>query len=208
MAARWRPSALAVFACSAIAWIIALTIAWSLLARWVAWPVGALSQAALETAAPGWIRSTTLQHGQLEAQTNVEVFVPNSGGRRAELIAQGDPARYAYSLPILLGLLLAARGPRRFARAAAGALLLLPAQVFSLCASVLMQIALGAQGDRAALKVAAWQLDLLTYAYQLGTLILPTLVPLLLWLWLDRHFVTTTLVPGWTGAAGARSPGA
>lgn len=200
----WRPrlSPLAVFALSAIGWIVALTLLWSQAARWVAWPVGVLSQIVLEEGASGWVRKTQRGAGLLEVETRVEVLVPQSGGRRADLLVEGEWGRYSYSLPIFLGLLLAARGPRRMVRAVAGYLVLLPAQVFSLCAFLLMQIVIAAQGDRTALKVAAWQLDAITYAFQLGSLIVPTLVPILVWLWLDRRFVTTVVLPGWAAARG------
>ena len=35
------------------------------------------------------------------------------------------------------------------------------------------------------------------FGFQLGSLVLPTLVPFLLWLWLDRQFVNDVLVEAW-----------
>jgi hypothetical protein len=188
-----RPSPLAIFAVSTLAWILALTAIWTLASKWTSYPAAVLSQMALEAGAPDWVRKVRLAPGAMEVDTRIEVFVPNSGGKRAELVVDAVPSRYAYGLPILLALLFAARGPKRLGRALAGYALLLPAQAFSLTFYLLMQMVLGAQGDRVSLKVASWQLDAIAYGYQLGVLVVPALVPVLLWLWLDKSFVADIL---------------
>lgn len=45
------------------------------------------------------------------------------------------------------------------------------------------------------------------YGYQVGSLVVPTLAPILVWLWLDRQFVTKVVVPAWKPSAPA-SPSA
>jgi hypothetical protein len=174
--------------------LIALcAVAWSFVAQWVSYPAALLAEWAIEAGAPMWAHSARITAGgQLEVQTTIQVLVPNSGGRRADIIVEADPVRYAYGLPLLFGLLLATRlgGLWRFA---AGYALLLPAQAWSLAGSVLMQIGFAAQGDRAALRVSAWQLDAMTYFYQLGALVVPTVVPVLVWIWLDRKYLTTLI---------------
>ena len=40
-------------------------------------------------------------------------------------------------------------------------------------------------------------MEIIVYGYQVGALVLPTLVPILLWLWLDSRFVNDVLVRGW-----------
>jgi hypothetical protein len=188
-----RPSPVALFAISTLVWIVALTTLWTLVSKWTSYPAAVLSQMALETGAPDWVRKAKVAPGAVEVDTRIDVFVPNSGGKRADIVVDAVPSRYAYGLPILLALLFAARGPKRLARALAGYALLLPAQAFSLTFYLLMQMVLGAQGDRVALKVASWQLDVIAYGYQLGVLVVPTLVPVLLWLWLDKAFVADIL---------------
>lgn len=195
---RWLPrSPLMKFALLALAWIVGLTMLWSVVAPWTTWPASWLAKVALEQGAPGWVREVRVLPKTVEVDTRIEVFVPNAGGRRAEVVLDATPSRYAYGLPILLGLLLAARGPRRLVRALAGYLLLLPAQAFSLSAYLLMQMVLAAQGDRTALKVASWQLDAIAYAFQMGVLVVPTLVPVLLWLWLNQRVVAEVLLRSW-----------
>ena len=45
------------------------------------------------------------------------------------------------------------------------------------------------------------------YGYQVGSLVVPTLAPILVWLWLDRQFVAKVVVPAWRASAPA-SPSA
>lgn len=192
-----RPSALVVFVASALFWMVALTLVWSKLSSWTSYPVAALSQVALERAAPMWVRHVTHRPGSMEVETAVAMPVPDASGRRADIVVEVDPGRYAYGLPIFLALLLAARGSGRIWRAVAGYLLLLPAQAFSLCMFAMIQVVVYAQTNARLLDVAQWQLEAVVYGYQIGSLVVPTLVPIILWLWLDRRFFREVVVRGW-----------
>lgn len=201
-----RPSPLTVFVLSAFGWIVVLTALWSQVSAWTSYPVGVLSHIALEQGAPMWIRQATVTPGNIEVDTAVSVPVPEQGGRRGELTVEANPARYAYGLPIFLALLLAARGKGRLSRALAGWALLLPAQAFSLTMSLLMQIVMAAQTNVRLLRIEQWQMEAIVYGYQVGSLVLPTLVPILLWLWLDRRFVSDVLVRGWRESLAPSAP--
>ncbi|BCN37255.1 hypothetical protein ALDI51_05740 [Alicycliphilus denitrificans] len=191
-----RLSPLTVFVLSAFGWIVVLTLLWSQVSAWTSHPVGVLSHIALEQGTPMWVRQVHLKPGSMEVDTAIAVPVPEAGGRRAEISIDADPARYAYGLPIFLGLLLAARSKGLAARAAMGYVLLLPAQAFSLTLYVLMQMVLAAQLNIRFLRVSQWQMELIIYGYQMGSLVVPTLTPILLWLWMDRKFVADVLVRG------------
>jgi hypothetical protein len=67
----------------------------------------------------------------------------------------------------------------------------------------LMQVVLAAQVDARLLRIAQWQLEALVYGYQVGSLVVPTLAPILVWLWLDRQFVSKVVVPAWRPPSGA-----
>ncbi|MHA7600952.1 exosortase H-associated membrane protein [Alicycliphilus sp. T452] len=198
------------FALYAFGAMIVLTLLWTKASPWLSYPVGWLSHAALEQVAPMWVRSVHQQPGQMEVDTTVEIVVPQSGGRRAEVTLDADPGRYAFGLPIFHALLFAAwavaRAPGRAARALLGYALLLPAQAFSLVMYLLMQLAGAAQFDLRALRVEQWQLEAIVYGYQVGVLVLPTLAPVLVWLLLDRKFFTDVIVHGWKRALVAKKP--
>ena len=192
-----RPSALTIFVLSAFGWIVVLTLAWSQVSAWTSYPVGVLSHIALEQGAPMWVRQVHLRPGAREVDTAIEVPVAQAGGQRGEITIEASPGRYAYGLPIFLALLLAARGPGRVVRAVAGYVLLLPFQALSLTMYSLMQMLLAAQLNLRFLRISQWQMEIIVYGYQVGALVLPTLVPILLWLWLDSRFVNDVLVRGW-----------
>ena len=202
-----KPSPFVVFVASAFGWMLALTVLWTQISPWTSYPVGVISSVALEQGAPMWVREVRLKPGVMDVDTRVAIPVPSAGGRRAEVTIDVNPARYAYGLPIFLALLLAARGPRRLMRGVVGYLVLLPAQAFSLSMYALMQLVLAAQVNARLLRIAPWQLELLVYGYQVGSLVVPTLAPILVWLWLDRQFVAKVVVPAWRASAPA-SPSA
>ncbi|MBP6599576.1 MAG: hypothetical protein KA216_09045 [Giesbergeria sp.] len=196
-----RPSRLAVFVLLALGWMVALTLLWTQVSRWTSYPVGALTHIALEQGAPMWVRSVAHSVGAMEVDTTIAVAIPEAGHRMAEITVDANPARYAYGLPIFLALLLAARGPKRLSRALGGYALLLPVQAFSLTMYVLMQLVLYAQTSARVLRVEPWQVEAIVYGYQIGSLVLPTLAPIVLWLWLDRQFFNDVVVRGWRPAA-------
>ena len=75
-----------------------------------------------------------------------------------------------------------------------GMVALWPAQVFSLYFDLVKKMAMAVPGGAGALRIDQWQLEGIALGYQLGTLMMPTVVPILLWLWLDRAFVRETLI--------------
>lgn len=196
-----RRSVFSRFAAIAIGAMVGLTVLWWLLAPWVTYPVGVLSGFVLEQTVPMWVRSVEVRPGEIAVSTAVDIPIPNGGGRKAAAKLIGDPARFAYGLPILLALLLASwavtRRPGIVKRALLGYVLLLPAQAFSLVMFLLMQLAAAAKFDIRALRVEAWQTEALAFGFQVGSLMLPTLVPVLVWLLLDRTFFMDVIVHGW-----------
>ena len=191
-----------------VAITIALMALWTQVSPWLSYPVALLSDVVLNQTAPMWVRSVEVQPGQMLVKTAVDVVIPNSGGRRAAAVLPADPGRLAYGFPILLALLLAAwaitRRPGLIQRALAGYVLLLPTQAFSLVMFVLMNLAAGAQYDTRALRVDQWQIETIVFGFQVGTLVLPALMPVLIWLWLDRKFFTDVIVHGWKQSLDAK----
>lgn len=209
IAARVRGSSVLLrFALYAFGAMIVLTLLWTKASPWLSYPVAWISHVALEQGAPMWVRAVHRQPGSIEMDSAVEIVVPNSGGRRAEITLDAAPGRYAFGLPIFCALLFAAwaaaREPGRWWRLALGYLLLLPAQAFSLVMYLLMQLAGAAQFDLRVLRVDQWQLEAIVYGYQVGVLVLPTLAPVLVWLLLDRRFFANVIVQGWKQSLAAK----
>lgn len=199
-----RAASLKAFVIGLFIGVVLLTLAWTRVSPWTSYPIGMVAGAVLEHAAPGWVREARLAPGRLEVDTSVAIATPQTGNQPVEITLESDPGRYAYGLPIFLALLLAARGPGRTVRALAGYALLLPLQAFSLCMQLLMQLLLTAQFDVRTLRVAQWQMEALVYGYQLGSLVVPTLAPIVIWLWLDRAFVNEVVIGAWRRSLAAR----
>lgn len=197
----WRNAVVLRFAAVAVIGMVVLMVAWTKVSPWLSYPVAVLTQVVLEQAAPRWTGTVRKELGRISVDFAMEVVQPNTGGQRARPTFNANPGRYAYGLPIFWALLLAAwvthRAPGRLWRAVLGYLMLVPVQTFSLVMLFLVGMARVTQFDMKMLAVASWQLDLITYCFQLGVLILPTLAPVLVWLALDRQFFNEVIIPGW-----------
>jgi hypothetical protein len=198
-----RLSALWRFALMAMCGVVLFTLAWSQVARWAAYPAALLTKVGLEAGAAQWVRGVQVPPGAMVTlDTSVAISTAQTGGRLAEIVLDAEPGRYAYGLPIFLALMAAAavlqrHSPGRGWRVLAGYALMLPAQAFSLGAYLLMQLLMATQMDARILRISQGQMEGIVYAYQLGALVLPTLVPVLVWLWLERRFVEDVLVRAW-----------
>lgn len=170
---------------------------WAAVSAWTSYPAAGIAHVVLGNGAKDWVHTIRKAPGRFEVDTRITVLVPGRG--HGELTLEADAAQYAYGLPLYLALLLAARGDRLLRRALTGYGLLLLPQAFSLSLDVLKRIAFAAPGGPAQLGIAQWQLEVIALGYQAGTLLLPTLAPVGLWLWLDRNFLRSMIVESWLG---------
>ena len=173
----------------AIVGFLLITALWTQVSAWISYPVAAITHIVLGNSATEWIRKIHKQPGQIELETRITVAVPESSRQRgtAELVVDADPAHYAYGLPLFLALLLASHSRHLIGRAIAGYLILLLPQAASLSFELLRQIMI-AGGSPENLGIAQWQMEGIALGYQVGALLLPTLAPVAVWLWLDREF--------------------
>ena len=173
------------------------TVVWMQVSAWTSYPVAQLAHVTLNVGADYWVRKVHVTPGSVEVDTRIEVAVPQQPGAngKADLIAQADPARYGYGLPLFIALLLASRSRNRLKRAMVGYAVLWIPQTFSLVLELLRQMMV-AGGSARALVVDQWQMEAIAMGYQAGSLLLPTLAPVMLWLWLERNGFSKTL---WNG---------
>lgn len=189
-----QPVSLQRFFVTGLLWLVALTAAWTAVAPWAGQPVAGLAHMALEVGAPQWIGKVRATPGAMEVETPVGVVTRQGGVPMvADLVVEANPARYGYSLPIFLALVLGARSRGWAWRAVVGAVVLLPFQAFSLTFGILRDIAVQAAGGAAALGVAQWQVEAIVLGYQFGVLVVPTLSPIIVWLCLDHAFFARNL---------------
>jgi hypothetical protein len=139
----------------------------------------------------------------VEKTGNVFSFVTNlrpatattfGSGKTAAVVVESKALIYTYGLPLFAALTLAATGLRDGARLAKvlaiGYLVLLPFQTWGVFADALKQLAI-TMGPAIASQTgfSAFQREVIAFAYQFGTLILPTVIPAVVWVLTHRPFL-------------------
>ena len=138
-----------------------------------------------------------------QLSTTVTVTVPagpDGPGGVGVLEPTINPMIYAYSLPLFGGLVMATplSALRRLFQLVIGLAVIWTAQAFGIVAEALKLIAFdsGAEGA-AAIAKAGMAPNAIALAYQFGYLILPAVVPVVLWIVLNREFIEQLV--GWRG---------
>lgn len=101
-----------------------------------------------------------------------------------------NPLIYSYSLPLVASLMLATPGRDKWLNLFWGVLLVIPAEIFSMLFSVLKTLTFDV-GKAFQVQQGLSQngADLIAMGYQVGTLLLPMIVPLIVWVALNRAFI-------------------
>jgi len=196
------------FLLAALLWLPFAFFVWFWFAAPFVWPVIYLTKRVLLDFWPQLFTSVSQGADLLDAQGHVRehagylmqlstsVFVnaaPAGEAARFGFIEPTvNPMVYGYGLPLLAGLCLAVPGSRRrrLWQLALGFAVILPAQTFGVVAECLKVVVIdtGASGIEAAQR-ADLSPNLIALCYQFGYLILPPLVPAVLWIACNRPFI-------------------
>jgi len=187
--------------------LIVLLPLWYWAAAWFAAPPIWLAGAAMKAFFP-WVHGWS-QHGvtaALETLVQVRMAGPQ-GDVLGELVPEVNYPIYGYGLVLLWAMLIAARlttrTPYWWLKGLIGSALLIPVQAWGICFQWLRDVALLSGPSGAAyLGYSAWANNAIAYGYQLGFLMLPPVVPILLWLLFNKRFVAAL----WLEAALAGAP--
>lgn len=185
-----RNEPLAGFILRALLWLPACFAVWYLSAPWHASLAGLLARLVLGVYHDGLVTAIEQPGLNLAFVTNLVVHpVP---GQDAILVPEVNPLLYTYGLPFFAALMLATRS--RVWMLAAGACALLPFQAWGIAFDFLVQVGMKLGPEVATQAgVTGWQREAVAIGYQLGTLILPSLVPVLLWAAFNRPFIANVL---------------
>jgi len=190
-------SLLAGFLIKTILWLLACLAVWYPLGSILAMPVGWLSSALAQLLFPGWAEGVHQTGTTLALLTSLQVPPPPgvTVTGTALLTLETEFLSYGYGLPLLAALLLAS-WPRGMAwKMAVGTVALMPFQAVSVLFAWLKQVAIQAGPAVAAqADFSETSRNLIGLGYQFGSLVLPTLVPVVLWLILDRKLVSTLVL--------------
>ena len=182
------------FFARALLWLMLALAVWYPLRHWMvlgpAWFAGEVMTAAF----PRWVTGAQIDAGTQVLFTALRVL---AGNRVGELSPEANGLSYAYGAPLLAALLLASRPRGWWWKLPAGLLALVPFQAWGICFTWLLQVAVVAgEQTRIQTRFGAWETNLIAAGYQFGFLILPTLVPVLLWLAFDRRVLAGAMIEG------------
>jgi hypothetical protein len=115
-------------------------------------------------------------------------------GQTALLVPEVNPLLYTYGLAFFLALMLAARA--RWWKILVGAAMLLPFQAWGIAFDFLVQVGVKLGADVAAQAgLLGWRVEAIALGYQLGSLIFPSLIPVVLWAAFSWPFIEGVLRP-------------
>jgi len=175
------------FVLAALAWLPVTFGAWYLLGPVLLWPVRLLVQLvarvgmgdlvqAIESGGPSLAFITTLRPGEGVGTGVVSVDV--------------NMLVYAFGMPLFAALTIAAREAKWWRTLAIGYAVMVPFVAWGVLADFLKGIAIVAPAAVASQTgFSGLQRELIAFAYQFGSLILPAVVPAVLWVLLHRAFL-------------------
>jgi hypothetical protein len=178
------------FVLRVVAWLPLTFAVWYLAAPLLAWPVALLAELIVRSTFD-WVKSVE-QMGPLI--TFVTSLRPDQGanpaGVKAVLSVESNVLLFSFGLPMLAALILAAQEPHRGWMLLIGYAVLLPFQTFSVVADFLKNAAiLAGPAVASQTNLDAWQREVIAFCYQFGTLILPTVAPVIVWVLMHRRFL-------------------
>jgi hypothetical protein len=188
-------SVIAVFFIRALMFLVLALALWYWARNYVVMPVAWLAEWAMRFFFPGWVSGSELDG--ISQTLITRLAVPQAGGRVADLTPEASVLTYCYGLPLLAALFLAARARNLWWKLPVCTVGLMPFQAWGVCFSWLMQVAVkSGPYTRSTTYFTDWSVNLIGLGYQIGFLLLPTLVPMLMWMYFERQFVITVAVEG------------
>lgn len=171
-------------------WLPLCLAAWFLSAHFHVAIVGELAHLMVNVLQPGIVSALELTGTDLAFVTKLKVEA--EPGRFGLLVPEVNPLLYTYGLAFFVALMLAANA--QLWKIIAGAIALLPFQSWGITFDFLVRVGVKLGPDVAAQAgISGWQLDAIALSYQIGNLIFPTLIPVILWASFNRPFIKSLL---------------
>jgi hypothetical protein len=170
-----------------LAWLPVAFAIWYVLAPVILWPVEVASRTIALLGFPDLVRSMEAQGATLTFITSLRPGAAQTGGI---LSVDVNMLLYAFGLPLYVALTLAAREPRGWRVLLIGYVAMVPFIVWGVLADFLKNIAITSP-PLVASQTGFGPLgrDIIAFAYQFGSLILPAVVPAVAWVLTHRAFL-------------------
>jgi hypothetical protein len=176
------------FIVKVFAWLPAAFAVWYFAAPLLMWPAAMIAEFVARVGFADLVRGVERAGATLTFATTLK---PGEAlARTGEITVDVNMLLYAFGLPLYAALVLAAREPGWPRRLVVGYLALMPFVAWGALAEFLKSVAITA-GPFVASQTGfvAWQREAIAFAYQFGTLILPTVVPAVAWVLTHRAFL-------------------
>jgi hypothetical protein len=166
-------------------WLPPCFAAWYFGAAYHAAVAGSLARLWVDGFRSGLVSALERQGPDLVFVTTLQVHP--APGQIALLLPEVNSLLYTYGLALFLALMLAVRA--RWWKILAGAALLLPFQSWGIAFDFLVQVGvkLGPEVSAQA-GLSGWRAEVIALCYQVGSLIFPSLMPVVLWALFSRAY--------------------
>jgi len=182
------------FILAAIAWLPVTFGAWFLLAPVLLWPVRLLVQLICRVGLGDLVHGLEVDGSSLAFLTTLK---PGEAMGAGVVSVDVNMRVYAFGMPLFAALTIASREANGWRTLAIGYAAMVPFVAWGVLADFLKGIALVAPAAVASQTgFSALQREMIAYAYQFGSLILPAVVPAVLWVLLHRAFLERLRRPG------------
>lgn len=175
------------FVVATLAWLPVMFALWYLSAPVILWPVEVIAEAVLRGMFGDLVRSVTAQGAVAQVVSTLKPGQAVGGG---SVTVDVNMLLYAFGLPMFAALVVAAREPGWLRVLAVGYAVMLPFIAFGVVADFLKNVAVTAGPlvtSQAGFSPA--QREAIVFAFQFGSLILPTVVPAATWVVTHRGFL-------------------
>lgn len=174
------------FVLRTVCWMAPCFALWYVAASAIAPVTGTLAWGLLDLLQPRLVTALETTGRELAFVTSLRA--PPAMGRIGVLVIEVNPLLYSYGTALFLALMLGARA--QWWKLLVGAAILLPFHVWGVAFDLLAQAVRLGPDIAAQIHAQGWRAEGVAIGYQLGSLLFPTLVPVLLWAGFCRSFVT------------------
>jgi len=176
------------FILKVFAWLPPAFVVWYFAAPILMWPAALLVELVARLGFADLVRAIEQSGATLTFATALK-----PGGtftQSGQITVDVNMLLYAFGLPLYAALVIAAREPGWPRRLAIGYAVLIPFVSWGVLADFLKNVAI-TSGTLVTSQTGfvAWQREVIAFAYQFGSLILPTVVPAVAWVLLHRSFL-------------------
>jgi hypothetical protein len=179
------------FILAAVAWLPVTFGSWYLLGPVLLWPVRLLVQLICKIGLSDLVRGVEVGGSSIAFLTTLKPGEGMGAGTGAGFISVDvNMLVYAFGMPLFAALTIAAREAKWWRTLAIGYAVMVPFVAWGVLADFLKGIALVAPAAVASQTgFSGLQREMIAFAYQFGSLILPAVVPAVLWVLLHRAFL-------------------